>query len=65
MPTRVDVEINLAESSTGFEIRDCIFPAVILNMRKYKESCRDCFDLCDLSGIHVDLVSLEMIQDHL
>eukprot|EP00957_Ditylum_brightwellii_P111090 8471263-Ditylum_brightwellii.AAC.1 len=65
MSTRVDVEINLAESSTGFELCDCIFPAVIFNMREYEESCHNCFDLCDLSGIHVDPVLLEMIQDHL
>eukprot|EP00957_Ditylum_brightwellii_P138951 10591153-Ditylum_brightwellii.AAC.1 len=65
MPTRVDVEINLAESSMGFELRNCIFPAVILNMQQCEESCHNCFNLCDLRGVHVDPVPLQMIQNHL
>eukprot|EP00957_Ditylum_brightwellii_P137394 10475262-Ditylum_brightwellii.AAC.1 len=65
MATRVNMEINLIKSRAGFEFCDCIFPAVIFDVREDKKSCHNCFDLCDLRGVHVYPVSLEMIQDSL
>eukprot|EP00957_Ditylum_brightwellii_P054599 4137022-Ditylum_brightwellii.AAC.1 len=65
MATHMDMEVNLSKSSAGLEFRNSIFPAVIFDMRKNKKTSHDCFDLCDLRGVHVYLVSLEMIQDNL